>query len=215
MKRIILLVLALTLVLSFVACGEKKDETPNTPDTENTDNGENKPEEKTWGDASCKDIINTVISQLDIQIMMPVLQDITPEENIMSPLCPDGETGEGGIDFADGAIYMPMITSQRFDMAVLRVKEGTDVDAYIKDLETRNANEQWMCATPPDYVKVVALGDVVLYLSIDKSLTDGDAIVNAFLNPIPVVKVEDEIIEDEIIEDETVDGETVDGEEIA
>lgn len=214
MKRIILLVLALTLVLSFVACGEKKDETPNTPDTENTDNGENKPEEKTWGDASCKDIVNTVISQVTLEFF-PTFDTITPEFNPIQGLWNDGETGEGGIDFADGAVYMPMMSAQRFDMAVLRVKEGTDINAYIKDLETRNANEQWICATPPDYVKVVALGDVVLYLSINSELGDGDAIVNAFLNPIPVVKVEDEIIEDETVDGETVDGETVDGEEIA
>ncbi len=211
MKRIILLVLALTLVFSFVACGEKKDETPDTPDTENTDNGENKPEEKTWGDATCEEILNTMISQLDIQLMMPTLMTITPDANPITGLWADAETGEGGIDFADGAVYMPMISAQRFDLAVFRVKDGADVNAFVEDLKTRNANEKWLCATPPDFVKVEALGDVVLYLSIDKSLTDGDAIVNAFKNPIDIVKPEVPS-DDEIIEDETTDGEITDGE---
>lgn len=211
MKKIILLVLALALVFSFVACG-KKDDTLKNPDTDGTtgaaDGGEDKPEEKTWGDATCEEIVNTVISQVDIQFFAAQMP-ITPETNIMTALCPDGETGEGGIDFEDGCVYMPMMSAQRFDMAVLRVKDGTDLNAYIKDLETRNANEKWICATPPDYVKVVALGDVVLYLSIDSSLANGDTIVNAFLNPIEIVtpSTEDEAVEDETVEDETVEGE--------
>ncbi len=223
MKKIILLVLALALTLSFVACG--KTETPDEPvkdneqdTTDNTDNTEDKTEAKTWGDATCEEIINTMVSQLDIQIMMPMCMPITPDTNILQGLAPDGETGEGGIDFADGAVYMPMVSAQRFDMAVFRVKAGADVNAFVEDLKTRNASQQWICATPPDFVKVVALGDVVLYLSIDKSLTDGDAIVTAFENPIEIVTpstddeiIDDEIIDDEIIDDETID-ETVDGE---
>lgn len=218
MKKIILLVLALALTLSFVACG--KTETPDEPSkdneqgtTDNTDNTEDKPEAKTWGDATCEEIINTMVSQLDIQIMMPMCMPITPDTNILQGLAPDGETGEGGIDFADGAVYMPMVSAQRFDMAVFRVKAGADVNAFVEDLKTRNASQQWICATPPDFVKVVALDDVVLYLSIDKSLTDGDAIVTAFENPIEIVtpSTDDEIIDDEIIDDETID-ETVDGE---
>lgn len=236
MKKIILLVLALALTLSFVACG--KNETPDEPDkdneqnttdntdntdktedktdnTDNTDNTEDKTEAKTWGDATCEEIINTMVSQLDIQIMMPMCMPIAPDTNPLQGLAPDGETGEGGIDFADGAVYMPMVSAQRFDMAVFRVKEGADVNAFVEDLKTRNASQQWICATPPDFVKVVALGDVVLYLSIDKSLTDGDAIVKAFENPIEIVapSTGDEIIEDETVEgDETVDGENTDGE---
>ena len=215
MKRIILLVLALALVLSFAACGKAenpdKDNTPveGTDDTANK--GEDKPEEKTWCDASCEEILNTMISQLDIQLMMPTLMTITPDANPITGLWADAETGEGGIDFADGAVYMPMISAQRFDLAVFRVKDGTDVNAFVEDLKTRNANEKWLCATPPDFVKVEALGDVVLYLSIDKSLTDGDAIVNAFKNPIDIVKPEVPS-DDEIVEDETTDGETTDGE---
>ena len=217
MKKIILLVLALTLVFSFVACG-KKAETPNTDKTpvEGTDdtanNGEDKPEEKTWGDATCEEILNTMISQLEIQIMMPTLMTITPDANPITGLWADAETGEGGIDFADGAVYMPMISAQRFDLAVFRVKDGADVSAFVEDLKTRNANEKWLCATPPDFVKVEALGDVVLYLSIDKSLTDGDAIVNAFKNPIDIVKPEVPS-EDEFVEDETIGEEN--GEELA
>ena len=152
-----------------------------------------------------------MISQLDIQLMMPTLMTITPDANPITGLWADAETGEGGIDFADGAVYMPMISAQRFDLAVFRVKDGADVNAFVEDLKTRNANEKWLCATPPDFVKVEALGDVVLYLSIDKSLTDGDAIVNAFKNPIDIVKPEVPS-DDEIIEDETTDGEITDGE---
>lgn len=218
MKKIILLVLALALVLSFAACSKvenpDKDKTPATEnDGENKPTEDNKPEEKTWGDASCEDIVNTIISQLDIQLMMPALMPITPESNMIQGLAPDGETGEGGIDFADGAVYIPMISSQRFDMAVFRVKEGADVNAFVEDLKTRNASQQWICATPPDFVKVIALDDVVLYLSINKMLTDGDAIVEKFQNPIPVVKVEDETTDGETTDGETTDGET--GEELA
>lgn len=211
MKKFLLIALALVLAFSFVACTPKEE-----PENENdkTENETPNEEVKTWGDATCEQVVNTIISKVDLQFSA-MCSTITPDANPLTGLYGDPENNVPGIDFKDAAVYMPMISAQRFDLAVIRVKEGTDINAYVEDLKTRNANTQWICATPPDKIVVTSLGDLVLYLSIDSNLGDGDAIVEAFKNPSPIVENADDTIEEEVTGDETIEGDVNEDESVA
>lgn len=156
MKKIFAVLLALVLVGSLTACKPAGDS--------GADGGQ-------WDGKSAMEIMQAVADKADAQIMAEVVDG---KELYRSALT------LGELEFEEIALYMPMISSQRFEAAVIRVKDGTNVAKYVSDLEKRAANAEWVCAAPPDYVKVVAAGDCVLYLAITSDFADEEAMVEAF-----------------------------------
>ena len=169
MKKLIALTLCLVTVLSMAACKPSKDETPNTNETQNgavSTSG--------WGNKSALEILQAIAPKADTQIMAEITDGTEYYQNALTL---------GELEFKEIALYMPMISSQRFEVAVIRVKDGTNVANYVADLENRAANAQWVCAAPPDFVKVVAVGDCVLYMAINSEFANEQAMVEAFQNP--------------------------------
>ncbi len=164
MKKWITIALCLVMVLSLAAC--KPSSNSETPSASNSD--------KTWGNKTALEILQIVADKADTQIMAEITDGTEYYQNALTL---------GELEFKEIALYMPMISSQRFEVAVIRVKEGTNVANYVADLENRAANAQWVCAAPPDYVKVVAVGDCVLYMAINSEFANEQAMVEAFQNP--------------------------------
>lgn len=165
MKKLIALTLCLVMLLSLAACKTTENETPSTDAAANT---------ATWGAKTTLEIMQQIAEKADTQIMAEVIDGSEFYQNALTL---------GELEFKEIALYMPMISSQRFEVAVIRVNEGTDVSSYAADLEARAAEAQWICAAPPDFVKVVAVGDCVLYMAINSEFADETAMVNAFQNP--------------------------------
>lgn len=162
MKKWITLALCLVMVFSLAACKTSGNETPST-----NQNG-------SWGNKTTVEILQQISQNADTQIMAEITDGAEYYQNALTL---------GELEFEEIALYMPMISSQRFEVAVIRVKAGTNVANYVSDLETRAANAQWVCAAPPDFVKVVALGDCVLYMAINSEFTNEQAMIDAFQNP--------------------------------
>lgn len=163
MKKCIALMLCLVMALSLAACKSSNTETP----SQNTS-------DKSWGNKTALEILQIVADKADTQIMAEITDGAEYYQNALTL---------GELEFKEIALYMPMISSQRFEVAVIRVKDGTNVANYVADLENRAANAQWICASPPDYVKVVAVGDCVLYMAINSEFANEQAMVEAFQNP--------------------------------
>lgn len=168
MKKWIALVLCFVTVLSMTACK-----------TKNTDNNTNNNEtpsanDSSWGSKSALEILQSIAAKADTQIMAEITDGTEYYQTALTL---------GELEFEEIAIYMPMISSQRFEVAVIRVKDGTNVANYVADLENRAANAQWVCAAPPDFVKVVAVGDCVLYMAINSEFANEQAMIEAFQNP--------------------------------
>ena len=163
MKKCIALMLCLVMALSLAACKSSNTETP----SQNTS-------DKSWGNKTALEILQIVADKADTQIMAEITDGAEYYQNALTL---------GELEFKEIALYMPMISSQRFEVAVIRVKDGTYVANYVADLENRAANAQWICASPPDYVKVVAVGDCVLYMAINSEFANEQAMVEAFQNP--------------------------------
>lgn len=164
MKKWITIALCLVMVLSLTGC--KPSGNNETPSANNSD--------KSWGNKTALEILQIIADKADTQIMAEITDGTEYYQNALTL---------GELEFKEIAIYMPMISSQRFEVAVIRVKEGTNVANYVADLENRAANAQWVCAAPPDYVKVVAVGDCVLYMAINAEFANEQAMVEAFQNP--------------------------------
>lgn len=163
MKKLITLVLCLVMVLSMTACKPSTNETPSESDSGSS-----------WGNKTALEILQTIAQKADTQIMAEITDGTEYYQNALTL---------GELEFKEIAIYMPMISSQRFEVAVIRVKDGTNVANYVADLENRAAKAQWVCAAPPDFVKVVAVGDCVLYMAINSEFANEQAMIEAFQNP--------------------------------
>ena len=164
MKRILAVALCFVMLFTLAACNTAKTPT----NTEGTSSSTK------WDGKSALEIMQTITQKADIQIMTEVMDGSEFYQNALTL---------GELNFKEIAICMPMISSQRFEAAVIRVQDGTDIAAYVSDLEQRAANAQWICASPPDYVEVTAVGDCVLYLAINSEFANEQAMVDAFQNP--------------------------------
>lgn len=164
MKKMLSLVMVLLLMVSVTACSKTGD---------NNNGGGSSQITGHWDGKTTLDIMQTIADKSDTQIMADVVDGKDFYLNALSL---------GELEFEEIALYMPMISSQRFEVAVIRTKSGTNMAAYVADLEKRAADAQWVCAAPPDYVKVVANGDCVLYMAITKDFADEEAMVKTFTN---------------------------------
>ena len=162
MKKFFTLALCLVMVLSMAACKPSGNETPSTDQAGN------------WDNKTAVEILQQISQKADTQIMAEISDGTELYQNALTL---------GELEFKGIAIYVPGISSQRFEVAVIRVKDGTNVANYVSDLEERAANAQWICAAPPDFVKVVAVGDCVLYMAINSEFANEQAMIDAFQNP--------------------------------
>jgi len=189
MKKLLTTALCLIMVFSMVACAPAEDPKddgntnttapagmtePTSTTTPSGSNGEGSTAEN-WNGKTALEILQHISQKADTQIMAEVIDGSEFYLNALTL---------GELEFEEIALYMPMMSSQRFEVAVIRVKEGTNVSDFAADLEDRAANAQWMCAAPPDYVKVVSLGDCVLYMAINSEFANEEAMVEAFRNPV-------------------------------
>ena len=170
MKKFFAVALCFVLLFMLAACNSA--ETPNN--TEGSSSIAPGGSSANWAGKSTLEIMQNITQKADIQIMTEVMDGSEFYQNALTL---------GELNFEEITICMPMISSQRFEAAVIRVNEGTDVAAYVSDLEQRAANAQWICASPPDYVKVTAVGDCILYLAINSEFANEQAMVNAFQTP--------------------------------
>lgn len=163
MKKLITLTLCLVMVLSLAACKPSNSQTPSQNDSGSS-----------WGNKSALEILQTIAQDADTQIMAEITDGTELYQNALTL---------GELEFKEIALYMPMISSQRFEVAVIRVKDGTKVADYVSDLESRASKAQWVCAAPPDFVKVVAVGDCVLYMAVNSEFVNEQAMIEAFQSP--------------------------------
>jgi len=158
MKKMIAMMLALTVLFSFAACGAKPAE-PTTAPTEATVTVEGTMEE----------LLNKVVEIQPVEFMggtMPI--DLTDESE-------DGlwnikyNTGLDNADnITDAAVFGPMMGSMAFSMVMVRTAEGADVKAVAEGMKTGIDPRKWICVEADD-LQVVSYGDVVMLIMVDSA----------------------------------------------
>ena len=185
MKKLIALLLALTMVLSMAACGKNPTESTNpstqgTEPTGNTGNTDVTPDVsadtlggKLWAafeaaqaanpSATAEEMANILATNENIQFMcgaMPI------EPGYLSGF--DIEIN----GFSSGALYMPFIGSIPFVGYIFDLAEGADVAAFIAELEA-NCNPRWNICVCAEQTVIGSKGNRVFFLMCPETLGDG------------------------------------------
>lgn len=154
MKKIIALLMTLVMVLSFAACGAGAADSKTVSGT--------LPEiiDKIYAaadlDAETRDFV-------DSDIYGPVTMEMDAESMIYY----------FGVDIPDAeeAVFSePMMNANPFSVCLVRVKDGTDVEALKKDIKANADPRKWVCVGVEDSdVRVESIGNVVLLVMANNS----------------------------------------------
>ena len=171
MKKLISMLLALSMVLCLAACGGN--------DTPATEAPTEAPAAKVEG--TMEELLYKVIEIQPVEFMggaMPL--DLTDTSE-------DGKwmiKNYTGLDSADAiteaAFYEPMMGSIPYSMVMVRTAEGADIKAVAEGMKNGIDTRKWICVEADD-LQVVSYGDVVMLIMVgsDTGMTS-QAFVDAF-----------------------------------
>ena len=167
MKKIVAIVLALSLVLSLAACGGKK-----TQETE-------APALKVEG--TMEELLNKTIEQRPVEFMggvIPVDLTDSSEDGLWALKSYTGLDDAAKI--TEAAAFEPMMGSMAFSMVMVRTAEGADSKAVAEAMKSGIDPRKWICVEADD-LKVAGFGDVVMLIMVnsDSGMT-AQSFVDAF-----------------------------------
>jgi len=158
MKKMIAMMLALTVLFSFAACGAKPAE-PTTAPTEATVTVEGTMEE----------LLNKVVEIQPVEFMggtMPIDLTDKSEDGLWNIKYNTGLDNADNI--TDAAVFGPMMGSMAFSMVMVRTAEGADVKAVAESMKTGIDPRKWICVEADD-LQVVSYGDIVMLIMVDST----------------------------------------------
>ena len=162
MKKFIALLLALVLMMAFVACGEKKDETP-------------KVENLTGTMADVIAAINEKHGAVELPLMTMTL-DLTDMDTVTY------NTGLQSVEsVSDIAVSEPMM-GQPYSLVLVRTKDGVDAKAVAEEMYNKIDTRKWVCMEA-DTKTAAYYGDVAMFFMVNSefaSQTDTAKMVEAF-----------------------------------
>lgn len=166
MKKIVSLVLALSLVLSLTACGKKAEETQ-------------APALSVSG--TMEDLLNKTIEQRPVEFMggvIPVDLTDSSEDGLWALKSYTGLDSAEKI--SEAAAFEPMMGSLAFSLVLVRVAEGADSKAVAEAMQSGIDTRKWICVEADD-LKVAGFGDVVMLVMVnsDSGMT-AQSFVDAF-----------------------------------
>ena len=195
MKRILALILALVMVLTFISCGKKDEPAGSDTTVENGTVEDGTTDDTTTEDTTTEDTTDDTASSGDtLGTTLLAVFTKTAEENpdmtaeeianiiISDPVIQFGPATmpveEGflsGFDnfevkgFEEGVMFAPMIGSIAFVGYVFTLADGADVDAFIADLEA-NANPRWNICVAAEETVTGSVGNKVFFLMCPMSM---------------------------------------------
>ena len=166
MKKIVSMILALSLVLSLAACGGKKSE-------------ETQPALSVEG--TMEELLNKTIEQRPVEFMggvIPVDLTDSSEDGLWAIKSYTGLDSAEKI--TEAAAFEPMMGSLAFSMVLVRVAEGADSKAVAESMKAGIDTRKWICVEADD-LKVAGFGDVVMLIMVnsDSGMTS-QSFVDAF-----------------------------------
>ena len=167
MKKIVSIVLALSLVLSLAACGGKKAEETQAPALS--------------VEGTMEELLNKTIEQRPVEFMGGVIPvDLTDasEDGLWAI---KSYTGLDSVEnITEAAAFEPMMGSMAFSMVLVRTVEGADSKAVAESMKSGIDTRKWICVEADD-LKVAGFGDVVMLIMVnsDSGMTS-QSFVDAF-----------------------------------
>ncbi len=168
MKKLIALLLALTMVIGLAACGNSNNETPETPDVPETTEGTEAP--AVSGPATALELLETVWALYGDDEKFPVFGGdglnmvdgapgaYTDMEALQSQLLVPAEEQANVTEIA--SLFHGMMLNN-FSCGAFKLAEGVDAAAFADTMYNAVAGNQWMCGFP-EKVMIAVVGDYVV-----------------------------------------------------
>ena len=159
MKRIFAMMLALTMLFSFAACGGKTTEPTTAPTAA--------PAAKVEG--TMEEVLNKIVEIQPVEFMggtMPIDLTDKSEDGLWNIKYNTGLDNADNI--TDAAVFGPMMGSMAFSMVAVRTAEGADVKTVAEGMKNGIDPRKWICVEADD-LQVVSYGDVVMLIMVDST----------------------------------------------
>ena len=145
MKKLIALALVLVLALSMAACGAKE--------TEKTISG------------ALPEIIDRLYDEADVDdetrqfLKTGLMTTDIPAENL------EYFFGVSDVNYKEAVASEPLINAKAFSICLMRVADGTDIEALKAEIQEKANPNKWICVgVDPSDVRVESVGDLVLLI---------------------------------------------------
>ena len=165
MKKIVAIVLALSLVLSLAACGGKKNQETEAPALK--------------VEGTMEELLNKTIEQRPVEFMggvIPVDLTDSSEDGLWALKSYTGLDDAAKI--TEAAAFEPMMGSMAFSMVMVRTAEGADSKAVAEAMKSGIDPRKWICVEADD-LKVAGFGDVVMLIMVN---SDGGMTAQSFVD---------------------------------
>ncbi len=167
MKKIVSVVLVLTMMLSLAACGGKKAEETEAPALR--------------VEGTMEELLNKTIEQRPVEFMggvVPVDLTDSSEEGLWALKSYTGLDSAEKI--TEAAAFEPMMGSIAFSMVLVRVADGAEAKAVAEAMKSGIDTRKWICVEADD-LKVAGFGDVVMLMMVStESGMTAQSFVDAF-----------------------------------
>lgn len=176
MKKLLFLSITIILIFSFTACKtEPADSNPtNTPTptetvtpTETPNSDENSDGESIL-DGSLESILEKIYETADTSEDFKEYAKTGLQTTKITEDRVEYYLGKEGIEFEEALASEPIMMPSAYELTLVRVKEGADIEKIKKEIKENVNPQKWVCVgVNPDNVIVDSIDDVIIIIMSD------------------------------------------------
>ena len=182
MKKLLSVLLTLTLVLSLAACGGKKTDETTAPAEETTAQTETTAPASFEG--TMEELVNRIIENRPVEFMgAAMVIDLTDTSEDGQWMVKSFTGLEDASVITEAAVYEPMMGSLAFSLVTVRVAPDGDAQAVAESMKAGIDPRKWICVEADDLL-VAGRGDIVMLIMVS---TTGDMTAQSFVDAFQTV----------------------------
>ena len=177
MKKLLSVLLTLTLVLSLAACGGKKTDETTAPAEETTAQTETTAPASFEG--TMEELVNRIIENRPVEFMgAAMVIDLTDTSEDGQWMVKSFTGLEDASVITEAAVYEPMMGSLAFSLVTVRVAPDGDAQAVAESMKAGIDPRKWICVEADDLL-VAGRGDIVMLIMVS---TTGGMTAQSFVD---------------------------------
>ena len=182
MKKVVIVLLTITLAFSFTACTTKATNTNNQDTDKNQDSNKNEDTDKVGSEnleGSLEDILKKIYDTAATSEQFKEYADTGLQKTEITAERTEYYLGKAGIEFEEALSSEPIMSPSAYELDLVRVKEGADIESIKKEMKDNVNPMKWVCVgVDPENIIVDNIGDVIILIMSDD---EGKALHDAFL----------------------------------
>ena len=183
MKKLLSVLLTLTLVLSLAACGGKKTDETTAP-AEETTTAQTETTASASFEGTMEELVNKIIENRPVEFMgAAMVIDLTDTSEDGQWMVKSFTGLEDASVITEAAVYEPMMGSLAFSLVTVRVAPDGDAQAVAESMKAGIDPRKWICVEADDLL-VAGRGDIVMLIMVS---TTGDMTAQSFVDAFQTV----------------------------